>query len=122
MIAAVVTGNLGRDAELRDAGGTPVLSFSVASTRKSKGESVTTWVRCSLFGARGVSLAAYLLRGVKVACSGQLSTREHDGRTHIELRVDDVDLMGGGGGAGRQPAPGRAESDSSGTGDDEIPF
>lgn len=96
MIQAFVTGNLGRDAELRHTGKDPVCSFSVASARKQKGEEQTTWVRCSLWGRRGEALMQYLTKGTKVAVSGELSTREHNGKTYVEVRVNEIDLMGGG--------------------------
>lgn len=94
MITAVVTGNLGRDAEVKDTRVGKVCSFSVASNKGR--DSDTTWVRCSLFGKRGESLAQYLSKGTKVAVAGELSTHEYQGKTYLELRVSDIDLMGGG--------------------------
>lgn len=96
MIFATITGNIGKTAEVRDAGGTPVCSFSVASNTKVKGEKVTTWTRANIWGARGEKLAPYLTVGTKVACCGELTTREYEGKTYLELRVDQIDLMGGG--------------------------
>lgn len=103
MIQAFVAGNLGKDAELRAVGSKDmVCSFSVASSRKNKGGEQTTWVRCSLWGKRGEALAKYLTKGSKVAVSGELSTREYEGKTYVELRVSEVELMGG-----NKPAAGR---------------
>lgn len=100
MISAVVAGNLGSDAELKiTTGGQAVLSFSVASSLKAKGEESTTWVRCSLWGKRGEALSQYLTKGSAVCVSGGLATREHNGKTYVEMRVDDVKLMGGNKGA-----------------------
>jgi len=98
MISATVVGNLGRDAELKTVGNGSVLAFAVASERKSKGEKVTTWVSCSLWGSRGESLAQYLTKGTKVAVTGELSTRESakTGKTYLEVRVDQIELLGGG--------------------------
>lgn len=98
MIAATVVGNLGRDAELKTVGNTSVLSFAVASERKAKGEKTTTWVSCSLWGSRGEALAQYLVKGTKVAVTGELSTRESakTGKTYLEVRVDQLELLGGG--------------------------
>ena len=96
MIIAVISGNLGNDAELRHLNeGTVVLSFGVASNQKVKGEKITTWVRCSLFGERAQKLAQYLTKGTKVTVSGTLSTREYEGKTYLELRVDQLEFMGG---------------------------
>ena len=96
MISATVSGNLGKDAETRNAGSGTVTNFSVASTARVKGEKVTTWVRCALWGKRGESLQRYLTKGTRLAVSGSLSTREHDGKTYLELEAHDVDLLGGG--------------------------
>lgn len=123
MISAVVAGNLGKDSEVRQAGNSTVCSFSVASSTKVKGEEVTTWVRCSLFGKRGEALAEYLTKGKSVCVSGGLTTREYEGKTYIEMRVDDVKLMGGkesggqsGGGASRSSNSGGKASGGKGEG------
>lgn len=95
-IHATVIGNLGRDAETRQLGsGKVVANFSVATTRKSRDGDTTTWVRCALWGERANKLAQYLTLGSKVAAIGTLYTREHEGKTYVELDVQDVELLGG---------------------------
>src|SRR5690606_35199885 len=89
-------GNLGRDAEMRNAGGQDLASFSIASTSKVKGEKNTTWVDCSLWGKRGAALARHLSKGTRVVVTGELSTREYNGKTYLQCRVDQLELMGGG--------------------------
>lgn len=107
MISATVVGNLGRDAELKTIGNTSVLSFAVASERKTKGEKTTLWVSCSLWGSRGETLARYITKGTKVAVTGELSTRESakTGKTYLEVRVDQLELLGGGNRAERSASP-----------------
>ena len=95
MINATITGNLGRDAETKQAGGSTVCEFSVASTTKIKGEKQTQWVRASLWGKRGESLARYLVKGQSVAVAGELTIREHNGKAYADLRVSEIDLIGG---------------------------
>ena len=104
MIIAQVPGRLGRDAELKHAGDSPVLSFTVATDRREKGEKVTDWVSCSLWGTRAEKLAPHLVKGTQVFVSGQLSTREStkNGKTYLELRVDQIELLGGGNRGERQ--------------------
>jgi single stranded DNA-binding protein len=141
MIAGTVTGNLGKDAEIRDAGGDTVCSFSVASNTKRKGEKCTTWVRCSLWGRRGATLAQYLTKGKWVAVFGELEMREYNGNQNLEMRVDNVDFGprdAGSSGTGRGDSGGRrndsppadgngyGEADGYATGtddeDSELPF
>lgn len=134
MIFATVTGHLGKNAETREAGKDLVTSFSVASSKKIKGEEVTVWVTCNLWGERGTKLAQYLTKGSAVTVVGELSTREYEGKNgkgfSVELRVSDVALQGGKHeGAprheGAAPAPqGRhtAYDDPSGGDESEIPF
>ncbi len=109
MIAATVVGNLGQDAEIGDANGTPVLNFSVASNTKFKGEDHTTWVRCAFFGSRAEAVAQYMLKGKQVAVRGGLTAREYEGKsgsgTSLDLRVDDLQLLGGGSKSDDAPAP-----------------
>ena len=100
MIHATISGNIGRDPELRSAGSGEVLSFSVASNTREKRDSgwekTTTWVRCSMFRRAG-ALARILERGSYVTVRGQLTLREYpkrDGTTGygLELRADEVEL------------------------------
>ena len=46
-------------------------------------------------GKRGESLQQYLTKGAQVVVSGELGTREHDGKTYLTVRVNDVSLVGG---------------------------
>lgn len=107
MLILTIAGNLGDDAKSKTVGDDSVTEFSVASTEKRGEEKVTTWVRCSLWGRRGESLAPYLVKGAAVTVTGaarlrEYQTREGDARTALECRVHDVALQGG------APAPSAA--------------
>ena len=101
-------GNLGRDCEVRFmADATPVGSFSFALSSGYGKSAKTTWLDCSIFGARAETLAPMLLKGTKIAISGEFSIREYndkDGnlKSVPSLRVNDVTLLGKKGDA---PAP-----------------
>lgn len=94
-----VSGNLGKDAEMRSlADGTQVLSFSVADSQGKDKSSI--WWNCSLFGKRAESLAPYLVKGQTVTVIGNVTEREwkdKDGqsRKSIDIRVNDLALQGG---------------------------
>lgn len=94
MIYATIAGNVGKDAALRNAGGTQVLGFSVAAQSGFGDRAQTIWVNCSVWGARGEKLAQYITKGTPVTVIGEISTREYEGKTYIECRVSEIKLQG----------------------------
>ena len=90
-----IAGRLTKDAETRDAGGSRVTGFSVAVDNwdgKTKG---TLFFDASWWGDRGEKVAQYLVKGTSVTVSGDLGTREHNGKTYLTIRIADVTLQGG---------------------------
>ena len=135
MINATAILRVGTDPETRDAGGTPVVSFRGASDEKKKGEKVTTWVSCSFFGERAAKVAPFIRKGERIAVSGTISTREYekrDGGTgfSLELRVNELELLGEKPHDGARDEPRPAASGGGGGGqraplypdDSDIPF
>jgi single-strand DNA-binding protein len=136
MKSITIAGNIGKDAEVRNAGDSKVTSWSVAVDDGFGQNKRTIWFDCSMWGGRGEKLAPHLTKGSKVAVSGEFSTREHDGKTYMTIRVSDVTLQGDGGQRGgndqsggapdqyernklpREGAPAGGRFDD----DDEIPF
>lgn len=89
------SGNIGRDAEVRNAGGTTVAGFSLAVKSGYGDKAQTVWVDCSLWGKQAESgLVQYLKKGQFVVVTGELGTREHEGKTYVTLRVNNVTLGG----------------------------
>lgn len=117
-----LAGRLTKDAEARDAGGDRVTGFSVAVDDRSGKEKTTLFFDCSMWGKRGETLARYLTKGSSVTVSGDLGTREHNGKTYLTCRVNDVTLQGG------KPASGddfRSQDSGRVAGrdlDDPVPF
>jgi single-strand DNA-binding protein len=99
----IVSGNLTRDPELRQAGATPVLQFGIAVNDRKKNNQTGEWEDVPNFfdvvvwGARGESLSRYLSKGTKVIISGRLkwSCWEADGgkRSKVEIVAEDVEFM-----------------------------
>ena len=97
-----LVGNLTGDPELRHVGqGTPVASFTVASTPRTLNKQTQAWedgeamfVRCSVWREYGENVAQSLTKGMRVIVQGRLQQRsyEHNGerRTSLELQVDEV--------------------------------
>lgn len=92
MIVATLVGNIGQAAESKQVGDGTVTAWTVASNTRGRDGETTTWVRCSLWGRRGEALRQYLTAGKRVTVIGQLTVREHEGRTYHDLRVDHVEF------------------------------
>jgi single-strand DNA-binding protein len=96
MFTATITGTIGRDAEIRPAGSTTVTSFSVAvGTWSKQAGKDTQWVKVSMFGKRGESVAPLLTKGTRVVVGGSLSFREYtdkDGvvQKSVEINANEV--------------------------------
>ena len=99
MNSLTITGNLGKDAEMRSLpDGTSVLSFSVADNQGKDKPSI--WWNCSIFGKRADALGQYLKKGQQVTVVGTVNEREwtdKEGgkRKSMDVRVGDVALQGG---------------------------
>ena len=87
-------GRVGRDAELRyTPSGTPVASFSLATSKKKKGadgkpQDVTTWFRISAWGQIGEFVSQYCLKGAVVAVQGELDCDPATGGPKLFKRAD----------------------------------
>jgi len=73
MIKIIATGNIGKDAELKQIGGNNYACFSIAIAEKVKGESRTTWVDVVKYDKEG-KLTPYLKKGVRVQVIGKPTT------------------------------------------------
>ena len=97
-----IIGNLTGDPELRYvSSGTPVASFTVASTPRSLNRQTNQWedgeamfVRCSAWKDYAENVTESLAKGMRVIVTGRLTVRsyEHNGQqcTSIEMQVDEV--------------------------------
>ena len=135
MNSITITGQLGKDGELRSTSrGESVLGFSVAdSMGKDKG---TIWWSCQLWGKRAQSLQQYLVKGQQVTVVGTATEREYTNKDGhkvkaMDVRVNDIALQGGKRDAAPSAAPRQnnapnAPQKSSGSGfddmSDDVPF
>lgn len=102
MINVTVAGRLGKDSELRQAGNSQVLGFSLAGDTGFGDRKQSHWFNCSIWGNQGAALQQYLLKGQQVTVIGEYSEREYDGKAYKELRVNSIELQGGGQSQGQQ--------------------
>jgi len=124
-----IAGGITRDAVNRTTqDGDNVTSFSVAVSEGFGDKKRSLYFDCAMWGKRGYALSQYLTKGSRVAVSGELSTREHDGKTYLTVRASEVTLMGGGEKREHVNMPpgyegtAAAEADRGRIPDDEIPF
>ena len=119
MLQLTAAGRIGKDAELRT---TPnakkVCSFSIATDVDFGDRKKTIWVNCSLWGKRGEALSQYLIKGTSVTAVGEMSTREYDGKTYVELNVREIALQGG----AKPSAASESKDNFSADLNDEVPF
>jgi single-strand DNA-binding protein len=114
----VLNGRLTQNAETKDVAAHKVTEFRLAYTQRIKGEDVSGFINCSMWGHEGI--AQYLVRGKQVSITGSLRFREwqaQDGskRSVHEVSVRDVQLLGE---KKDVPAAGATPTNE----DSEIPF
>jgi single-strand DNA-binding protein len=117
-IFATALGNATRDAEVKAAGSSTVVKFSIASNRKLKGQDQTTFINCSWFGQRAEKMAQYITRGGKYLVVGEVSQREYNGKQYLEMDVSNLEFAGG----KRDGAATSATPAASGNGFDEATY
>ncbi len=102
MKTIMIAGNTGKDAEFKTTQSSEFCSFSVA-VDDGYGENKTTmWFDVTRWGKGADGLARILRKGSKVAVAGELSTREHNGKTYMQVRADRVTILSTPKGEGEQ--------------------
>lgn len=87
-----ITGNLGRDPEMRTTrNNDQVCSFSVAVRQGFDREAKSEWFRCSVWGKRAETINRFLRKGMKVTVAGNLKIGEYEGKPQYEVSVIDVE-------------------------------
>jgi single-strand DNA-binding protein len=95
MLQLSVAGRLGRDAEHKTTqGGTDLCSFSVAADIGFGDNKQTVWVDVTKWGKGAEGLARILRKGSSIAATGEMSLRERNGKTYVQLRADNVTILG----------------------------
>lgn len=124
-----ILGNVGKQPEERTTqSGKKVTGFSIA-VQDGWGDSKTTiWFDVSVWGSRGDVIAKNVNKGDKLCITGDLSTREHNGKTYLTVNASDFSFCGKGGRSGDSDGGDssmdryREKEPSRQLPDDEIPF
>lgn len=89
-----IVGRLTKDCRVQETEKGGFVSFSVA-VDDGYGENKTTIFFDADYGKKGYGkLAQYLVKGKQVAVSGDLKTREYNGKTYLGIRANSVELVG----------------------------
>jgi len=94
----VLTGCLGRDAELKTFGDTKVANFSIAVKDFKKGEDASFWMNVTCFGKTAEVVEKYTKKGSKIGVSGKIQVEKYtakDGteKTKTFVNADKVELL-----------------------------
>lgn len=109
MLIATLIGNLGANAEIKNADGREFVSFRVAHNDSYKGADGTRvessmWVDCTMSCSNGTpAVLPYLTKGTAVCVVGQVSTRVYSSekdrcmKAGLKIHVQRVELIGAAG-------------------------
>ena len=129
----VIVGNLGRDPEMRyTPSGIPVTSFSVAVSRKWKGQDgemheKTTWFRVTAWRKLAELCNQYLSKGRLVLVEGEVDAsawmgQDGEPRASLELTAQNVRFLGGRSGGVGDMAGGDVLKEGPGMPEEDLPF
>jgi single-strand DNA-binding protein len=127
MHSITITGNVGKDAELRTVRDKPVLNFNVGVKNGYGRDAGTVWYRCALWGNAATAFESSIKKGVKVFIQGDLKHDEYEGKPQFNIDVKGIDT-GGGKSDGEQssraqePHPGAHGGHIDNDLDDDVPF
>ena len=132
----VLTGNLTRDAELKQTpAGMAIVKMRLAVNDRRKVNDqwtdVVNYVDVTMFGSRGEAVSRFLTKGKGIAVEGKLRWHEWESQTGekrsaLEVIADDIELLGGRGeGSGPRPVTDSSFVDEAGPDvpdGEDIPF
>ena len=92
-----INGHLVKDMEIKDVKGLLIGEFTIANNQRvSKDKEETTFLKCTLFGARVEALEKFLVKGAKVLVTGRLSianVESDDGyKTYVSCIVNELEI------------------------------
>ena len=100
MNKAILIGNVGKEPEIRKTqSGISVANFSLATSKKVKGEDKTEWHRIVAWDKLAEIIEKYVRKGDKIMIEGEIETRDYekDGQKvyTTEIRAWNMEMLGG---------------------------
>lgn len=126
MNKVILIGRLGKDPESRfTQTNTQVVNFSVATSKKVKGEEQTEWHNIVTFSKTAEIAEKYLKKGSLVCIEGSIQTSkyEKDGQTRYSTQIicDRLEMLGGKNEPAKEPAQ-KTSNINLDEIDDDLPF
>ena len=92
-----INGHLVKDMEIKDVKGLLIGEFTIANNQRvGKDKEETTFLKCTLFGARVEALEKFLVKGAKVLVTGRLSINnvetDEGYKTFVSCIVNDLEI------------------------------
>jgi single-strand DNA-binding protein len=119
MIKLQIIGNLGKDCIVKDVNGKTVINFSVVHSERYKDiqgnqKERATWVECAYWTEK-TGIAPYLTKGKTIYAEGSpeadaYMNKDNQPSATLRMRVQNVQLLGGGGTGENQNAGAAATS------------
>ena len=109
MNKAILIGNVGKEPEIRKTqSGISVANFSLATSKKIKGEDKTEWHRIVAWDKLAEIIEKYVHKGDKLMIEGEIETRDYekDGQKvyTTEIRAWNMEMLGGKSEPAKEPA------------------
>ena len=121
-------GNLGSDAELKQAGSSSVLKLRLATTERyvdkdGEKQERCEWHNVNIWGKRAEALAKHLKKGDRILVEGSLryGSYEKDGVKHYTTDINASNIVFAGGGNARPTSSTSAVYDAGAVGGDNPP-
>ena len=88
---AIILGRVGRDPDIRTTpNGIKVVNFSVATSRKVKGEEQTQWHRVTMYDKLAEIAAQYLRKGSLVYVEGEIKYSKFTNKDGVEQNTTEI--------------------------------
>ena len=121
-VITTIVGNVGKDAVYKEGqSGKGFVSFSVGASVGWGDKKETLWFDVTKWNS-SPKLAEMVLKGTKITVIGELSTREHNGKTYLQINAQTVDPQSRSGGVPQPTTSGDSFNMDDSDLDDSVPF
>ena len=114
----LLIGRTGKDPEIKNVGEHKVASFSLATSRKIKGEETTQWHDCRAWNKLAEIMEQYVKKGDPLYVEGEIQYRKHEDKYYTNINVNQLTMLGGKGEKPQEGTPSTNQNEEA----DALPF